>query len=123
MQNLVLDIDGTICKIDDNEDYCNRKVDQKVKNQIKYYKNKGFKIIFYTSRNMKTYSNNLGEVTAFTVPKIIRWLEKNDIPYDELIVGKPWCGSQGFYVDDKAIRPQEFIDKTYEEVKELLNIK
>ncbi|EBU3698818.1 capsular biosynthesis protein, partial [Salmonella enterica] len=47
-------------------------------------------------------------------------LEVNDIPYDEIYVGKPWCGYEGFYVDDKAIRPSEFINYTYDEIVNIL---
>ncbi|HGZ0726786.1 TPA: capsular biosynthesis protein, partial [Escherichia coli] len=55
-----------------------------------------------------------------TLPIIISWLNANNIPYDEIYVGKPWCGHEGFYIDDKAIRPSEFINKSYEEIIELL---
>ncbi|EFN9551897.1 capsular biosynthesis protein, partial [Escherichia coli] len=64
--------------------------------------------------------NNIGLINKNTLPVIINWLDKNDIPYDEIYVGKPWCGHEGFYVDDKAIRPSEFVNKTYEEIVELL---
>ena len=36
-------------------------------------------------------------------------------------MGKPWPGYGGFYVDDKAIRPSEFVNKTEEEIIDLLN--
>ncbi|MFZ72581.1 capsular biosynthesis protein, partial [Escherichia coli] len=80
----------------------------------------GFSIILNTSRNMNSYQNNIGLINKNTLPVIINWLDKNDIPYDEIYVGKPWCGHEGFYVDDKAIRPSEFVNKTYEEIVELL---
>ena len=73
-----------------------------------------------TSRNMNSYNNNIGLINKNTLPIIINWLDENNIPYDEIYVGKPWCGHEGFYVDDKAIRPSEFINKTYEEIVELL---
>lgn len=57
------------------------------------------------------------------MPTIITWLQKHDVPYDEIIIGKPWCGYDGFYVDDKAIRPSEFISLNYEQIKELLKKK
>jgi capsule biosynthesis phosphatase len=44
------------------------------------------------------------------------------VPFDEVIVGKPWCGFDGFYVDDRSIRPKEFKDLSYEEVKKLLGM-
>jgi capsule biosynthesis phosphatase len=44
------------------------------------------------------------------------WLDRHGIPYDELHVGKPWPGRGGFYVDDKAIRPEEFVGLSYQEI-------
>jgi capsule biosynthesis phosphatase len=44
------------------------------------------------------------------------WLDRHQVPYDELHVGKPWGGKGGFYVDDKAIRPDEFTRLSYEEI-------
>ena len=55
-----------------------------------------------------------------TLPVIIDWLDKHNVPYDEIYVGKPWCGFEGFYVDDKAIRPSEFVNLSYSEIMELL---
>ena len=54
------------------------------------------------------------------MPGIISWLEKHNVPYDEIHVGKPWCGFNGFYVDDKSIRPSEFVSLSYEEIMVLL---
>ncbi|EEV9411793.1 capsular biosynthesis protein, partial [Escherichia coli] len=95
-------------------------VNEDVVARLKAYKEQGFSIILNTSRNMNSYQNNIGLINKNTLPVIINWLDKNDIPYDEIYVGKPWCGHEGFYVDDKAIRPSEFVNKTYEEIVELL---
>ncbi|HBC7113125.1 TPA: capsular biosynthesis protein, partial [Escherichia coli] len=70
-----------------------------------------------------TYNSNIGKITAVTLPIIVEWLEKNNVPYDEIYVGKPWCGHEGFYVDDKAIRPNEFVNLSYNEIKKLTGIK
>jgi capsule biosynthesis phosphatase len=35
-------------------------------------------------------------------------------------MGKPWGGRGGFYVDDKAIRPDEFLRLSYEEILALV---
>ena len=43
-----------------------------------------------------------------------------DVPFDEIHVGKPWCGDDGFYVDDKAVRPSEFHSMSYEDLRRLL---
>lgn len=125
MQNkrIVLDIDGTIAQISELKDYKNSKLNFKIVDRIKEFKNLGFTIILYTSRNMNTYNNNLGKINANTAPLLIEWLHKNDVPYDEIYYGKPWCGNDGFYVDDKAIRPDEFINKSYDEIIELTSKK
>ena len=69
---------------------------------------------------MRTYDGNLGLINANTLPVVMRWLDENDIPYDEILMGKPWCGIDGFYVDDKAVRPNEFKELSYEKIKELI---
>lgn len=72
---------------------------------------------------MRTFDGELEKIKFHTLPIIISWLKKHDVPYDEIIIGKPWCGYDGFYVDDKAIRPSEFISLNYEQIKELLKKK
>ena len=65
---------------------------------------------------MNTFDGNLGLITAKTAKALMGWLDRHGIPYDELYVGKPWPGRGGFLVDDKAIRPDEFIKLSYEEI-------
>ena len=84
------------------------------------HKEMGFKFIIHSARNMRTYDGNLGLINANTLPVVMRWLDENDIPYDEILMGKPWCGFDGFYVDDKAVRPNEFKELSYEKIKELI---
>ncbi|WP_281716143.1 HAD hydrolase family protein [Alteromonas sp. CyTr2] len=118
-KRLILDIDDTI-SFTASGDYKNASLNQEIVNVIKRYKSLGFEIVFSTARNMRTYKGNVGKINANTLPIIIDWLEENGIPYDEVYTGKPWCGFEGFYVDDKAIRPKEFITNSYEEIMELL---
>lgn len=120
MKKLIIDIDMTLTKGKGPNGYEDAIVNQDVLNKLKEYKNKGFDIVLNTSRNMNSFNNNVGLINKITLPTILKWLESNDIPYDEIYVGKPWCGHEGFYVDDKAIRPSEFSKYTYEEIIELL---
>ncbi len=90
-------------------------------NKLKSYKSLGFTIAFFSARNMKTFEGNIGIINVKTLPEIIEWLEKNDIPFDEVLVVKPWCGEGEFYADDKAIRPQEFIVLNYDQIKSFIN--
>ncbi|KAA6229832.1 HAD-IIIC family phosphatase [Campylobacter sp. LR264d] len=123
MKNLLIDLDNTLT-IDEKEvSYENKRVNLKLANKLVEYKKMGFKIIIFTSRNMKSFNGNIKKIRESTLPLIIGWLEKNNIIYDEIIVGKPWCGEEGFYVDDKAIRPSEFENLNYDEICKLLDIK
>lgn len=119
MKTLVLDLDDTIC-FTNNSDYKNSTPNLPLIEKIRQYKERGFSITISTSRNMRTYKGSIGKINANTLPVIIEWLSKNDVPYDELIVGKPWCGFEGFYVDDKAIRPNEFIELSYEDITKIV---
>jgi capsule biosynthesis phosphatase len=120
MKNLVIDIDKTLT-LGNHKDYNLVSPNLDVINKVIEYKNNGFNIILFTARNMRTHENNVGKITAKTLPIIFKWLEKHNVPFDEIYVGKPWCGNDGFYVDDKAIRPDEFVEKSYDEIIKLIS--
>lgn len=114
-----MDLDDTICQTE-NGDYVNSKPVPVVIEKMHEYKRLGFEIAINTSRNMRTYQGNTGKITANTLPIILKWLEQHNVPYDEIYVGKPWCGMEGFYVDDRSIRPDEFVRLSFEEIQNLL---
>lgn len=118
MKRLIMDLDNTITSTSDG-DYYNSKPIEGVIEKIRTYKAQGFEIVISSSRNMRTYDGNVGKININTIPVIIEWLNRYEVPYDELYIGKPWCGFDGFYVDDRAIRPDEFISLTYSEIREL----
>ena len=120
MKKIVIDIDNTIAgpKI---ESYADCAVIHEVVSKIQEYKSMGFIIALYTARNMQTYNCNTGKIIANTLPTLLEWLSKHNIPYDEIHVGKPWCGEEGFYVDDRAIRPNEFTNLSLDEIQLLLS--
>lgn len=118
---IVIDIDGTLCETKKKEQsYLEVEPKESVLKKITEYKQNGFYIILYTSRQMRTYQGNLGRINANTAKTLFEWLDKYEIPYDEIYFGKPWCGRNGFYVDDKAIRPSEFLNLSFDEINELL---
>ena len=116
---LVVDLDDTL-SYTINGDYENSKPIVPVIEMLKKYKEEGFQIVIHSSRQMRTYNGQLGKININTLPNIINWLTKHNVPYDEIIVGKPWCGYDGFYIDDKAIRPSEFLNMSYDEIKDML---
>jgi len=122
LKRIIMDLDETICSTQD-ANYVDSTPNIEVIKKLWDYKALGFEVVISTSRNMRTYSGNVGKITANTLPVIIDWLNRHEVPYDEIYVGKPWCGHEGFYVDDKSIRPDEFAKLSYEQIKVLTGIK
>ena len=120
VKRLVVDMDDTIT-VTEHGDYEHSKPIQPTIDLLKKYKAEGFQIIIHSSRQMRTYEGQVGKINVHTLPNIVHWLDSHDVPYDEIIVGKPWCGFTGWYIDDKAIRPSEFHTKSQEEIQELLD--
>ena len=111
----VYDIDNTLCKKKlPHQSYLDVEPIEEVCEHLRQLHRSGVSIILYTSRQMRTYNGNVGQILANTAPMLFDWLNIHDIPYDEIHFGKPWC-AEGFYVDDRALRPNEVVGKTYEE--------
>jgi capsule biosynthesis phosphatase len=118
---IVVDVDGTLgTHKASGQTYGEIGVSLEVKQRLVDLKSQGYWIILATSRSMRTYEGNIGQIIKNTAPVLLDWLAKHDIPYDEIHFGKPWCGHEGFYVDDRAIRPREFVSLNNEEIAELL---
>ena len=113
MKRIVIDLDHTLCYAEG--DYPNARPNRAVIEKLREYRALGFEIVIFTSRNMRTYEGNIGKINVHTVPVILDWLSRNQVEFDEVVVGKPWCGKDGFYVDDRALRPDEFARMTPEE--------
>lgn len=118
MKRLIIDLDDTLAM--KGGSYENAAPNHPLIQRLREYKARGFEIAIHTARNVRTYQSNIGKINANTLPLILEWLKRHDIPYDEVYVGKPWCGHEGFYVDDRAIRPDEFVGMSYEEITALL---
>ena len=119
VKRLIVDLDNTI-SYTVKGDYVNSKPIEQTINMLRKYHDEGWEIVINSSRNMRTYNANVGKINIYTLPNIISWLNKYNVPYDEVIVGKPWCGYDGFYIDDKAIRPSEFHSMGEKEIHQLL---
>lgn len=111
LNTLVIDVDHTICVPNDNETgtyekYALAKPIPEMIDSIRVARENGFRIILYTARRMATHDGNINKVIEDVAGITIKWLKDHDVPYDELQFGKP---NAMYYVDDKAIRPDEFI--------------
>ena len=120
VKRLVIDLDETLTLADERSGYAGKPPNLPVIERLRDYKAAGFEIIIQTARNMRSFENSIGKINAHTLPVIIEWLQRHNVPYDEIHVGKPWCGTEGFYVDDRAVRPSEFTSMSLEEIQALL---
>lgn len=106
---IVFDIDDTICN-NKNRDYENAIPFKNVIDKINKLHEQGVKIVLYTSRGMVSCKGDINKIIEKNKDVLERWLEKNDVKYDELIFGKP-LGDM--YIDDKAMNVREFIEQDF----------
>jgi capsule biosynthesis phosphatase len=105
---VVIDLDGTLTRDDKSVAYEAKAVNEGVREAVRAARACGYDVVVHSARNMRSFAGNLDKIQAHTRPLAEAWLERNGIPYDELVLGKPWCGSEGYYVDDRNLHPEEF---------------
>lgn len=93
----VIDIDGTIAitALGPDDKYVVFEIKDKMVDKINDLYDEGHTIILYTGRHW----DKLDETIAM--------LDDAGVDYDTLVMGKP---TGDVYVDDKAVRPDEFLD-------------
>lgn len=118
---LVVDIDGTLCDIKaTNENYIDVAPEPQIVERLRKMHAEGWRIILSSSRGMRSNDGNIGQINKVVGPVVLEWLERHDIPFDEIYFGKPWPGKEGFYIDDRSIRPREFIENDQAGVEALI---
>jgi capsule biosynthesis phosphatase len=114
---IVIDLDGVICPTrKEHESYADLKPIPGAIENLKQLKEAGDYIILQTSRHMKTSESNIGVVTRKIAKITLDWLEKHQVPYDELYFGKP---NADIYIDDRAIRFESWKDISREKLQKL----
>ena len=104
---IVTDVDDTIL-FTENRDYENSRPNVPVVEGLRKLKEKGWKIILMSARGMGRSNGDIASVSVEVTAEIQKFVDKYDVPCDEIILGKPWAS---YYIDDKAIRPDEFVEK------------
>lgn len=117
---IICDLDGTLTLDEEGVEYPDKRPNTGVISRLQEFHRNGYLVAIFTSRNMRTFNGRVGKINIQTVPAIIDWLQRHKVPFDELHVGKPWCGPNGFYVDDKAIRPSEFLSLSVSAIDSLV---
>jgi capsule biosynthesis phosphatase len=109
MNKLFVDLDDTLAFRPNGEHYKEAIPDFELIDKLTKWREAGFEIVIFTARNMRTYDGNLELITKYTLPDILEWLRLHNVPYDDVIVGKPWPGPEGYYIDDRALTPEIFM--------------
>jgi capsule biosynthesis phosphatase len=102
----LIDFDGTITQNIDKILTNNTKLNIEMIKKINELHNNGHEIIIFTSRGMKSRKNNLKLINKELLPVIINLLDKNNVLYDEIIMGKPYSD---LIIDDLSIHPIDFL--------------
>jgi capsule biosynthesis phosphatase len=111
MNSIIIDLDNTITIDSVGDDYPNKLSNPNIIRAIDNAHHLGFQCKIFSSRNMRTFKGDLEKIEAHTRPIAEDWLQSNEVNYHELILGKPWCGVEGWYIDDKNLSLEEFVFK------------
>lgn len=103
-KTIVCDVDHTIL-FTENRDYENSVPNELVCEKLREARRKGWRIVLYTARGMGRSGGDISKVSGEVESEIVRFCDKFSVPFDQLVIGKPWGR---YYVDDKALRPDEF---------------
>ncbi|GBR15376.1 HAD family hydrolase [Asaia spathodeae] len=118
---LVVDVDGTLCDIKQaGMSYASVAPEPQLIAKLRELHDQGWHIILNSSRGMRSSGGNLGVINRDVSSVMLQWLMQHDIPFDELHLGKPWAGHNGFYIDDRAVRPREFVDNDFPAIEEFI---
>lgn len=119
---LIVDVDGTLTHDDSSVPYSERLPRNGVIARVNALHALGARIVIYSARNMRTYKGNVGLINKNTLPVLMGWLERHGICYDEIHMGKPWCGTDGFYIQSRSIRPDSFVALPVEQIAAMLGL-
>lgn len=117
----VIDVDGTICvaeTVSGRADYVNAKPIKPVIRKIQDLKAQGHTVILFSARGMRTYRGDLAKIEEHIRPVMEAWLAKYSVPYDALMLGKPW-GPNVYYIDDRCLNPEDFARHQIEEYEQI----
>jgi len=105
----IVDLDGTITVDDPAVSYAQKPMDGAMAAALTAAADFGLRIVVSTARNMRTHKGGVDSLLQITAPIACEWLVRNGVRADDLLVGKPWCGPGGFYIDDRNLHPEEFV--------------
>lgn len=113
VQTIVVDVDDTI-STHTNRDYPNAIPDQRMITKLNAMYNEGWDIVYYTARGQVSCKGDIDLIEERNRTVLETWMKRNNVLYTKIVFGKP----MGFYyIDDKAMRPDEFLNSSFENLK------
>ena len=108
---ICIDLDDTICvpnhgESDSQRKYGDARPRKSVINKMHEWKRAGWHITIFTARRMLTHNGDVEAVKKDIGDLTTQWLVKYNVPYDELIFGKPYYD---VIVDDKALNVEDLL--------------
>ena len=98
---IVFDLDGVICELKKpSESYSEVSPKKKVIQKMRNLKDQGHYLIIHTGRHMRTCNGDVAKVIEKIGKITEEWLDKWNVPYDELVFGKPYAD---IYIDDLGV--------------------
>ena len=110
-KTIVMDIDDTISFAKTYADpgiYAEAEPNMPVIETMRKLSKEGYTFELYTSRGWISCEEDPRRAKEKYLEQIEAWMRKHEVPYSRIIFGKPFGI---LYVDDKAIRPDEFVEK------------
>ena len=108
---IVIDLDDTLCAPDKRlngvDKYIHARPYPFLIMKLRALHEEGWYITIMTSRHMVTCKGDVDEIWNRIGQITVDWLDKNNVPFDQLVFGKPWGRH---YVDDKAMSIKEFME-------------
>jgi capsule biosynthesis phosphatase len=111
---ICVDLDGTICEFrSQGQTYSDVLPKPGAVERLKELKAEGHTIIIHTARNMQTQGHNVGKVLKNVGRITLDWLDRFEVPYDEIFFGKP---NADITIDDRVLRFETWSTMTKERI-------
>lgn len=109
-RSLVFDLDDTLSfadvSIEDSKTrYGSAKPNLPMIEKLRECHKNGWYITILTARHMRSQLNDVGVCVTKLAHVTTDWLDRNEVPFDQLVFGKPYGM---WYIDDKAMTLEGF---------------
>ena len=113
-RRIVVDLDDTLSKTT-TRDFNKAEPNLNVIHKVNYLYDEGWEVIILTARGQLSCKGNVNEADKKYRNQIESWLKKHSVKYHVLSFNKILAA---YYIDDKGIQPDAFVDLHIEVIKQ-----